>query len=199
MGKITRVLSAQIILLESCFYLQFCTASDSVTPAKSIKDPEVIISKSGVFKLGFFSFANSTNRYVGICYNHIPVQTVIWVANRNKPLKDSSGTVKIFEDSNLVVLNGQEQILWPSSVTDSVANTSALLSDTGNLVLTNNNNGFSIWESFQYPSNAFMRTMRIGIDGRTGKKVQLRSWKSPTDPADGEFTSSLEPLNIPEM
>ncbi|XVF79436.1 hypothetical protein PTKIN_Ptkin14bG0223100 [Pterospermum kingtungense] len=199
MGKITRVLSAQIILLVSCFYLQFCTASDTITPAKSIKDPEVIISKSGVFKLGFFSFANSTNRCVGICHNQIPVQTVIWVANRNKPLKDSSGTVKIFEDGNLVVLNGQEQILWSSTVTDSVANTSALLSDTGNLVLTNNNNGVSIWESFQYPANAFMPTMRIGIDGRTGKKVQLRSWKSPTDPADGEFTSSLEPLNIPEI
>ncbi|XVF79417.1 hypothetical protein PTKIN_Ptkin14bG0220900 [Pterospermum kingtungense] len=135
-----------------------------------MKDPEVIISKSGVFKLGFFSFANSPNRYVGICYNHIPVQTVIWVANRDKPLKDSSGTVKIAEDGYLVVLNGQEQILWSSSVTNSVTNTTAQLLDSGNLVLTDNNTGENLWESFH-----------------------------PSDPADGNFSSSIEPLNIPEL
>ncbi|XWS10719.1 hypothetical protein CRYUN_Cryun38cG0022000 [Craigia yunnanensis] len=157
---------------------------NTITPSKSIKDPEVITSESGVFRLGFFSFANSTNRFVGICYNHIPVQTVIWVAKRNRPFKDSSGTVKISEDGNLVVLNGQEEILWSSSVTDSVANTSALLLDSGNLVLTDNNNEKSIWESFQHPSKAHMPTMKISTNVRTGKKVQLRSWKSPSDPSD---------------
>ncbi|XVF79438.1 hypothetical protein PTKIN_Ptkin14bG0223300 [Pterospermum kingtungense] len=145
--------------------------SYTITPSKSMKDPEVIISTSGVFKLGFFSFDNSTNRYVGICYNHIPVQTVIWVANRDKPLKDSSGTVKISDDGNLVVLNGQEQILWSSSVTNSVANAIAQLLDSGNLVLTDNNNGENLWESFQHPSNAFMETMKIKTDAKTGKKV----------------------------
>ena len=188
-----------LVLRVSCFYLQFATALDTITPSKSIKDPEVITSKSGVFRLGFFSFDNSTDRYVGICYNHIPVQTVIWVANRNRPLKDSSGTVKISEDGNLVVLNRQEEILWSSSVTDSVANTSAQLLDSGNLVLTDNNNGKSIWESFQYPSKALIPTMKFSTDVRTGKKVQLRSWKSPSDPSDGNFSYSLEPLNIPEL
>ncbi|XWS10737.1 hypothetical protein CRYUN_Cryun38cG0023500 [Craigia yunnanensis] len=188
-----------LILRVSCFDLKFGTALDTITPSKSIKDPEVITSESGVFRLGFFSFANSTNRFVGICYNHIPVQTVIWVANRNSPLKDSSGTVKISEDGNLVVLNRQEEILWSSSVTDSVANTSALLLDSGNLVLTDNNNGESIWESFQHPSKALMPTMKFSTDVRTGKKVQLRSWKSPSDPSDGNFSHSLEPLNIPEL
>ncbi|XVF79444.1 hypothetical protein PTKIN_Ptkin14bG0223500 [Pterospermum kingtungense] len=197
MGKTISVLLA-LILLVSCFYLQLCNASDTITPFKSIKDPEVIISKSGVFKLGFFSFPNSTDHYVGVCYNQIPVQTVIWVANRNKPLKDSAGTVKISDDGNLVVLNEREEIVWSSSVTGSAANTSALLLDSGNLVLTDNN-GVSIWESFQYPSNAFMPNMKISTDVRTGKKVQLRSWKSASDPSDGNFSNTLEPLKIPEL
>ncbi|XVF18252.1 hypothetical protein REPUB_Repub11eG0005000 [Reevesia pubescens] len=158
-----------LVLLIYCFYLQFGTALDTITPSKSIKDPEVIISKTGVFRLGFFSFANSTNRYVGICYNHIPVQTVIWVANRNKPLKDSSGILKISED------------------------------DSGNLVLTDNNNGLSIWESFEHPSNAFLPTMKMGTDVRRGEKVQLRSRKSNLDPSDGNFSTGLEPLKIPEI
>ncbi|XVF18253.1 hypothetical protein REPUB_Repub11eG0005100 [Reevesia pubescens] len=188
-----------LVLLIYCFYLQFGTALDTITPSKSIKDPEVIISKTGVFRLGFFSFANSTNRYVGICYNHIPVQTVIWVANRNKPLKDSSGILKISEDGNLVVLNRQEEIVWSSEVTNPVSNTTAMLLDSGNLVLTDNNNGLSIWESFQHLSNAFIATMKVSTDVRTGKKVQLRSWKSPSDPSDGNFSTSLEPLKIPEI
>ncbi|XVF18257.1 hypothetical protein REPUB_Repub11eG0005500 [Reevesia pubescens] len=187
-----------LLLLIYCFYLQFGTALDTITPSKYIKDPEFLISKTGVFRLGFFSFPNSTNRYVGICYNHIPVQTVIWVANRNKPLKDSSGILKISKDGNLVVLNRREEILWSSNVTNPVSNTTALLLDSGNLVLTDSSDGLSIWESFQHPSNAFMPTMKLGKDVRTGKKVQLRSWKSPSDPSDGNFSSGLEPLKIPE-
>ncbi|XVF18254.1 hypothetical protein REPUB_Repub11eG0005200 [Reevesia pubescens] len=173
-----------LLLLIYCFYLQFGTALDTISPSKSIKDPEVIISKTEVFRLGFFRFANSTNRYVGICYNRIPVQTVIWVANRNKPLKDSSGILKISEDGNLVVLNRQEEIVWSSNVTNLVSNTTAMLLDSGNLVLTDNNNGLSIWESFEHPSNAFLPTMKMGTDVRRGKKVHLRSWKSPSDPSD---------------
>ncbi|XVF18248.1 hypothetical protein REPUB_Repub11eG0004900 [Reevesia pubescens] len=200
MGKTDgRSVLLALLILIYCFCLQFGTALDTITPSKYIKDPEVIISKTGVFRLGFFSFTNSTNRYVGICYNHIPVQTVIWVANRNKPLNDSSGILKISEDGNLVVLNRQEEILWSSNFTNPVSNTTAILLDSGNLILTDNSNGLSIWESFQNPSNAFMPTMKISTDVRTGKKVQLRSWKSPSDPSDGNFSSSLEPLKIPEI
>ncbi|WRX29280.1 S-locus glycoprotein domain - like 10 [Theobroma cacao] len=201
MGQTTVGIVLLALILPSCFCLQFGTALDTITPSKSIKDPEVIISKNGVFLLGFFNFANSTHRYVGIWYNHIPVQTVVWVANRNKPLKDSSGVVKISEDGNLVVLNGQEEILWSSNVTNLISNTSALLLDSGNLVLKNDDddNGGSIWESFQHPSNAYTPTMKISTDLRTGQRVQLSSWKSPSDPSDGNFSLSLEPLNIPEV
>ena len=76
-----------------------------------------MISNGSVFKLGFFSSVNSTNHYLGIWYNNISAFTVVWVANRQKPLNDSSGLLTISEDGNLVVLNGQKEILW-SSVED---------------------------------------------------------------------------------
>ncbi|XP_052875526.1 G-type lectin S-receptor-like serine/threonine-protein kinase At1g11330 [Gossypium arboreum] len=198
MGK---TISCSVFLaLISCFYLQFGTALDTITPSKSIKDPEFIISQSGVFRLGFFSFANSSNRYVGILYNQIPVQTVAWVANRNKPLKDSSGILNISNDGNLVVLNGKTEILWSSNVTNTAPNTTtAELLDSGNLILSNGDDGgSSLWESFEDPSNAFIETMKISTDVKKGRKVELKSWKSPGDPSDGNFSFGIEPFNIPE-
>ncbi|TYI41684.1 hypothetical protein E1A91_A01G035600v1 [Gossypium mustelinum] len=201
MGK--TISSCLLPALISCFYLQLQigTASDTLRASKSIKDPEFIISQGGVFRLGFFSFANSTNRYVGILYNQIPVQTVVWVANRNRPLKDSSGILTISDDGKLVVLNGKAEILWSTHVTNLVPNaTTAQLLDSGNLVLNNGDNGgsSSLWESFQHPSNVFLQTMKMGVDLKTGRKVHTRSWKGPDDPSDGNFSQGLEPFNIPE-
>ncbi|PPD81870.1 hypothetical protein GOBAR_DD21198 [Gossypium barbadense] len=199
MGK---TISCSVLLaLISCFYLLFATALDTITPSKSIKDPDVIISQNGVFRLGFFSLANSSNRYVGILYHQIPVQTVVWVANRNRPLKDSSGILTISDDGNLVVSNGKAEILWSTNVTNLVPNaTSAQLLDSGNLVLNNGENGGSsiLWESFQHPSNVFLQTMKISTDVKMGRKVQTRSWKSPDDPSDGNFFQGIEPFSIPE-
>ncbi|PPD82705.1 hypothetical protein GOBAR_DD20371 [Gossypium barbadense] len=201
MGK--TISSCLLPALISCFYLQlqFATALDTITPSKSIKDPDVIISQNGVFRLGFFSLANSSNRYVGILYNQIPVQTVVWVANRNRPLEDSSGILTISDDGNLVVSNGKAEILWSTNITNPVPNaTNAQLLDSGNLVLNNGDNGgsSSLWESFQHPSNVFLQTMKMGVDGKTGRKVHTRSWKGPDDPSDGNFSQGLEPFNIPE-
>ncbi|KAK8985480.1 hypothetical protein V6N11_068734 [Hibiscus sabdariffa] len=189
-----------VVALISCFYLEFGTGADSITPSKSIKDPEAIISEGGVFGLGFFSLANSSNRYVGILYNQVPVQTVVWVANRNKPLMDFSGILNLSSDGNIVVLNGKSEILWSSNVTNSAPNTTtAQLLDSGNLVLYNDDsNGVNLWESFQHPSNAFLQTMKISTDVKTGQKVEIRSWKSPDDPSEGNFSLSLEPFNVPE-
>ncbi|MBA0754854.1 hypothetical protein Gogos_005494 [Gossypium gossypioides] len=47
MGK---TISCFVLLsLISCFYLLFATALDTITPSKSIKDPEFIISQNGTF------------------------------------------------------------------------------------------------------------------------------------------------------
>ncbi|KAB2043646.1 hypothetical protein ES319_D01G031600v1 [Gossypium barbadense] len=154
MGK--TISCSVLVALISCFYLQlqFGTASHTITASKSIKDPDVIISQNGVFRLGFFSLANSSNRYVGILYHQIPLQTVVWVANRNRPLKDFSGILTISGDGNLVVSNGKAEILWSTNVTNLVPNaTTAQLLDSGNLVLNNGIEPFSIPEVVIWNNN----------------------------------------------
>ncbi|XP_030941779.1 G-type lectin S-receptor-like serine/threonine-protein kinase At1g11300 [Quercus lobata] len=184
-----------------CLCLNLVLAIDTIRSSQSIKDKDsdYIISNGSTFKLGFFSPVNSTNRYVGIWYNKNSVSPAqwVWVANRQKPLKDASGVLTIFKDGNLVVLDGQKKILWSSEVTNSVFNSKAQLLDSGNLVLQDTT-GTIIWESFQFPTNTMLPNMKISSNARTGKKVQCTSWKSPSDPSIGSFLGGAQPQHPPQ-
>ena len=120
------------------------------------------------------------------------------VANKQKPLKDSSGVLSISKDGNLVVLNRQEEILWSSNVSNSLTNSSTTLLDSGNLVLQVDTTRIILWESFQHPSDSFLPRMKLSTNLRKDEKVQLTSWKSPSDPSIGSFSAGIDPLNIPE-
>ncbi|XP_041025861.1 G-type lectin S-receptor-like serine/threonine-protein kinase At1g11330 [Juglans microcarpa x Juglans regia] len=189
----------ELLILLSYFCLESGTAPDTITTTKFINDPETLISSNGNFKLGFFSPANSTYRYVGIWYAKFPASSIIWVANRNKPLKTSSGILTMSEDGNLVVLDEQEKIIWSSNITDSVFNTTAQLLDSGNLVLLEKKNGTIIWESFQHPADALVPKMKVSTNVRTGQKVQLTSWTNQSDPSTGTFSAGIDVFNLPEI
>jgi hypothetical protein len=188
-----------LLVLLCCFCLESGSAIDTITSSQPIKDKDYIISNGSAFKLGFFTPVNSTNRYLGIWYNKISKFTVVWVANREEPLNDSSGVLTVSDDGNLVVVDGQKEILWSSNVTNSVDNLSARLLDTGNLVLQENSTGRKIWESFQVPSDTSLPQMKISTNVKTGKKVQCTSWKSPSDPSIGSFSAGIQPQSLPQL
>ncbi|KAI8021725.1 G-type lectin S-receptor-like serine/threonine-protein kinase [Camellia lanceoleosa] len=190
----------ELLLLFSCFCLKFSIAIDTITVTQPATDREKIISSNKVFQLGFFNPVNTTNCYVGIWYNNVPVRTVVWVANRDMPLTNcSSGTLIIAKDGNLVLWNEQKEVIWSSNALNSAANSSAQLLDTGNLVLKDNSNGNTRWESFKYPSDSFIHKMELISDASTGEKRLLKSWKSPSDPSVGSFSGGINLLTIPEF
>ncbi|KAM4101896.1 hypothetical protein ACB094_05G180400 [Castanea mollissima] len=182
-----------LLVLLCCFCLHSGSAIDTITSLQPIKDSDYIISNGSAFKLGFFSPVNSTKRYLEIWYNKKSVLPAQWVANREKPLNYSSGVLTISEDRNLVILDGQKEILWSSNVKNSVANSSAQLLDSGNLVLQESTTGTIVWESFQHPSDTLLQRMKFSTNVRTGEKVQFTSWKSPSDPSTGSFSSGIQP------
>ncbi|KAK4421286.1 G-type lectin S-receptor-like serine/threonine-protein kinase [Sesamum alatum] len=190
------MLRALLVIICSCF-LRFTAAIDTIRVNQSIRDPETLISYGQKFKFGFFSPVNSSYRYVGVMFN-VPVITAIWVANREKPLNDSTGTVEISGDGNLVIMDGQKEIIWSSNILSYVKDSSAVILDTGNLVLQDNSNGRTIWQSFEHASDSFVEKMKISTDLRTNEKNILTSWRSPQDPGLGNFTSTVEPLVIPQ-
>nr|POE96167.1 g-type lectin s-receptor-like serine/threonine-protein kinase [Quercus suber] len=199
MGRVRNTSMSVLLVLLCCICLEFGSATNTITASRPIKDPDFIISNGSAFKLGFFNPKNSTNRYVGIWYNNISAFTVVWVANREKPLRDSNGVLTISEDGVLVVLNGEKEVIWSADVTNSTPNSSAQLWDSGNLVLQENATGTVIWESFQYPSDTVLPTMKLSANVKTGKKVQITSWKSPSDPSIGSFSCGIQPPSSPQV
>ncbi|KAK3433238.1 hypothetical protein EUGRSUZ_D00778 [Eucalyptus grandis] len=189
----------------SHYVVKFCIGGDVITATEHIQDPASLTSSGGLYRMGFFSPNGSANRYVGIWYDNVPTYNVLWVANRENPILDSSGVVKISNDGNLVVMNGKGELVWSSNVSNSLTDAKAQLSDYGNLVLlkqgsnSSANSADPLWQSFQHMTNSFLATMKLSTISNPNEKQALTSWKSTSDPSIGSFSASLVPRHIPEL
>ncbi|KAL0300789.1 UNVERIFIED_CONTAM: G-type lectin S-receptor-like serine/threonine-protein kinase [Sesamum radiatum] len=172
-----------------------CIGSDTISAGQSLFSNQTIISKDGKFELGFFAPGNSSNFYVGIWYRNIPVQTAVWVANRNNPIPQSSRS-----NSRLELLNGNLYV-YANSVTIWVVGTSnateAVILDTGNFVMRNASG--IIWQSFDYPTDTWLPGGSVGFRWFSDIDVKLVSWKNPNDPAMGDFSLGMEPNGGSEL
>ncbi|KAJ9553674.1 hypothetical protein OSB04_017719 [Centaurea solstitialis] len=190
------------------FTIVFLLLSDSaalhiISANQTIKDGETIVSDGDMFELGFFSPGRSKNRYVGIWYKKISVQTVVWVANRATPISDTSGVLKVSSDGNLLIITGENTVIWSSNSTVSVINRNpvAQLLDTGNLVLWDERGTKEnpIWQSFDHPSDNLLPGIKFGKDLVTGRERYLTSWKSPDDPAIGLYSDRVDTNGYPQI
>ncbi|KAK9089560.1 hypothetical protein Scep_028642 [Stephania cephalantha] len=196
-----------LLLLFNLFVHKLCYAADTINHNNVLRDGDTLVSNGGIFALGFFSPGNSKQRYVGIWYNKIPGQTVVWVANRDNPINNnsSSGVVKVDELGKLAIFNANSSPnpLWSANISATANTTSSTLSykllDTGNLVLRDENQGDFLWQSFDYPTDAFVPGMKLGFNKKTGLSWSLTSWKSPDDPSTGEFTLGMDLTGLPEL
>ncbi|CAL5441315.1 unnamed protein product [Camellia sinensis] len=200
------------IFLLLFLFFGFCKSTDTITPTRPIKDGDLLVSNDETFALGFFSPRNGTSnrRYVGIWYYKISEQTVVWVANRDKPINGTSGAISIDQHGNLVIYDGNSQnvTLWHTNVSAPVMATSnsysARLLDSGNLMLLfqgsdTKNESFVAWQSFDYPTNTLLPNMKLGLDRSTGLDRFLTSWKSKDDPGTGEYSYRMVPSGLPEL
>ncbi|XP_071939959.1 G-type lectin S-receptor-like serine/threonine-protein kinase At1g11330 [Coffea arabica] len=89
-----------------------------------------------------------------------------------------------------------KEILWSTNVSSSLANSSAQLLDTGNLVLTDESKR-TIWESFEHPTDTFLPKMKLGAS--TIGTSQITSWRSPSDPSIGTFSAGLNLFQTPQL
>ncbi|XP_060191131.1 G-type lectin S-receptor-like serine/threonine-protein kinase At4g27290 isoform X1 [Lycium barbarum] len=190
------------LLLYLCSIQQSFGATDTITTTQFLRDGDANISSTGgTFEMGFFSPDNSENRYVGMWYKNISVQTVVWVANREAPLTNRSGILKVIKPGLLVLVNGTNNVLWSTNTSRSVQNPVAQLLDSGNFVVKeagDNNPGNILWQSFDHPTDTLLAGMKLGRNFVNGREVYLSSWKNEEDPAPGDYTYHCDPSGYPQ-
>lgn len=181
-------------------------SGDTVTPATPLAANRTLVSAGGTFALGFFTPDPATGRtYLGIRYNSIPVQTVVWVANRGRPVLGSAtsdtAVLKIDGNGSLVIVNQQGNVVWASPVMSALADArspTAQLLDDGNFVLRFAGAGV-VWQSFDYPTDTLLPGMKLGMDFHTGLDRYVNSWRGADDPSPGEYSFRLDPRGSPEL
>ncbi|KAL1833519.1 hypothetical protein ACET3Z_003170 [Daucus carota] len=193
-----------IILVCSCLFsiMTFSSAAgDTIAAKESISDGQTIVSARGEFEMGFFSpQGNPLNRYFGIWYKKISPGTVVWVANREAPISNTSGVVRVSSRGIVVSTNQSTRSIWTSNSSASVKNPVAQLLDTGNLIFRDENEVENFaWQSFDHPGNTILPGMKCGFDLVSGIDRYFSPWKSDDDPAPGEYTSRLDKNGYPQL
>ncbi|XP_057458962.1 G-type lectin S-receptor-like serine/threonine-protein kinase At4g27290 [Lotus japonicus] len=196
------------IILVSVFWflllLRTSISLETLAVNQSIRDGESLVSASGSLEAGFFSPGNTTTRrYFGVWYRNITPLTVIWVANREKPLQNNhSGVLKLNERGILQLFNGTSNAIWSSNTSSKAGNISnpiAQLLDSANLVVKETEKASFLWQSFDYPCDTLLSGMKLGWNLETGLQRFLSSWKSSDDPAEGDYTINLDLRGYPQI
>ncbi|KAL6141274.1 hypothetical protein ACLB2K_059564 [Fragaria x ananassa] len=184
-----------------CFIISFgaphpSTASDRLIPGQSLSGNQTLTSPAGKFELGFFTRGNSNNYYIGIWYANLPDHTLVWVANRDRPVSDPlSSEFRFLKNGNFTLLDQSNSSIWSTQTSLSLGSNSAtaLLLDNGNFVIRDASDDV-IWQSFDHPTDTWLPGgARLGYDKITNQNVTLTPWKNPQDPAPGIFALEVDP------
>ncbi|KAK7312943.1 hypothetical protein VNO77_37212 [Canavalia gladiata] len=174
-----------------------------IAPTQSILDGNgTLVSTNGTFEAGFFSPDDSNSRYLGIWYKNISPRTVVWVANREKPIKEHSEVLELDNDQGILIIkDGSGAKIWSSNLSRTPEKQAVVvLLESGNMVVKDGHNleGL-IWQSFDYPGDTLLPGMKLGRNFKTGQNHALRSWKSLNDPTPGEFSFGVDTRGLPQL
>jgi hypothetical protein len=187
------------LLLLAVTALAASASSDTLTKGRNITDGDKLVSAGGSFTLGFFSAGVPKKRYLGVWFS-ISEDAICWVANRDRPLADTSGSgaLVITDAGSLLLVDGSGQVVWSSNTTGAAAPASARLLESGNLVvLSDPSSSAVLWQSFNHPSNTLLPGMKIGKNLWTGAEWYLSSWRSAGDPSPGRYRYTIDTRGVP--
>lgn len=132
--------------LISSFFVFFSYGTSLIsTEPFTISSNKTIVSHNEVFELGIFkpeySSPDEDRWYLGIWYKKISQRTYVWVANRDNPLSNPIGTIRVW-NSNILLSDQSNTVVWSTSITEESERSPivAELLNEGNLVLRQSNN-----------------------------------------------------------
>ncbi|XP_049383761.1 G-type lectin S-receptor-like serine/threonine-protein kinase At4g03230 [Solanum stenotomum] len=178
--------STSVFLFVFLLYLSHfkCDSRDIITSRNILSNKrKTLVSAGQIFELGLFN--TRSRNYVGIWYRVSP-NTIVWVANRDKPIpvSDENLAIVIDVDGNLKVLDSKKNSYFSTGlVSASSSKRTAKLYDSGNLVLIDELSGKRLWQSFDNPTDTFLPGMNMD------SALKLTAWRvTQNDPSTGDYT-----------
>ncbi|PNT59832.2 hypothetical protein POPTR_001G441040v4 [Populus trichocarpa] len=159
-------------LVHECYLPWLAGSTDSICSlyqgGDSLNSSTTLVSKNGLFTLGFtrLGSAESNVSYLGIWYTN-DMSHPFWLANRDKSIADNSGVLGIDGSGNMKLTYSGGDLVDFYSSRSSTTNLTAVLEDSGNVVLKDANSNQILWQSFDHPTDK--TKMRYGM--RLGKEI----------------------------
>lgn len=178
----------------------------SLGTSQQLHDGETLVSRNQRYELGFFCPSNpcKDSKFLGIWYKDLAPLTVVWVANRKRPVRrGSSGVHLVVNDYGVVVIqDSSKRVIWkkaPRGYTQTMGRKPFLhLLDSGNLVVRDCDNsscGECIFESFNLPGDTLLPGMELSLDyGSRVRYNSISSWRKKDDPSDGDFKFGFDKM-----
>ncbi|KAF2316685.1 hypothetical protein GH714_042026 [Hevea brasiliensis] len=142
------------------------SSQENLTSFSSLKSPwlptqnKTLLSPNSTFAAGFLQLNGGFT--FSIWYNNLSIKyTVVWSANRDGSplLLSNEASLFITSTGELRLTNSSSGTnLWPGAATGNSNFTALSLNETGNLV-------YGKWESFKNPTDTFLPTQIINING----------------------------------
>jgi hypothetical protein len=155
-------------------------ATDTLLPGQSISGNQILVSKNGVFELGFFSPSpGGTKHFLGIQYKNLvgsrPAK--FWLGRRTPITSFLNAT--LYLTAGELYIKELGTVLWASgSATNESASAVAVLLDNGNFVVKDQTNHSKvIWQSFDHPADALLPGAWLGLDVATRTNMSLTLYK----------------------
>ncbi|RLN43315.1 putative receptor protein kinase ZmPK1 [Panicum miliaceum] len=119
---------------------------------------DILRSPNGTFTCGFHSIYNNAFTF-SIWYTDLVNDTVVWTANRDRPVHARGAVMTLRKGDALVLTDYDGTVVWQTEG-DLAGVQYAQLLETGNLVLKNSR-GMVLWQSFDSPTDTLLPNQRI--------------------------------------
>ncbi|KAL2509592.1 G-type lectin S-receptor-like serine/threonine-protein kinase [Forsythia ovata] len=143
----------------------------------SVEGNNFITSPDDSFTCGFYAMPGSKAYWFAIWFTNSKDKTVVWTANRDRPVNSQGSRISIQgADGTMVLTDVDGSIIWQTNTRKSDVSAAELL-NTGNLVLKNQR-GDILWQSFEVPTDTILPSQILTKDKRLTSSLRKGSFES---------------------
>ncbi|XVE97807.1 hypothetical protein REPUB_Repub03eG0050700 [Reevesia pubescens] len=146
-----------IVVISICFSLSSARNPDNFLKTGSYlsveDDSDLLTSPDNTFTCGFYGVGENAY-YFSIWFTNSKEKTVVWMANRDKPVNGKGSRVSLLRDGSFILTNIDGSITWETNTSTTYVQRVELL-DNGNLVVRDSS-GKILWQSFDFPTDTLL-------------------------------------------